>query len=114
MKCDTPPAQTRSWSWVDSASNRIEYREYLLGGRGCRSGMLTTLPLSYAIRPEIWTPRPAGTLWDSNGPAEELLCLYLYIWDKFYINKVNVHIRLRKIIYSKNRITELNDSENIL
>ena len=32
------------WPWVDSASNRIDYHGYLLGGKGGRCVGLTTLP----------------------------------------------------------------------
>ena len=34
---------------VDSASNRNEYQEYFLGGKGGRCVRLTTLPPSYAV-----------------------------------------------------------------
>ena len=39
---------------VDSASNRNEYQEYLLGGEGSRCIGLTTLPPSCADCHEIW------------------------------------------------------------
>jgi len=41
---------------IDSASNRNEYQEYFLGGKGGRWVGLTTLPLSYAHCLEIWDP----------------------------------------------------------
>ena len=47
---------------VDSASDRNEYQEYFLGGRGGRCVRLTTLPLSCADCLEIWEPKPPGTL----------------------------------------------------
>ena len=47
---------------VDSASNRNEYQEYFLGGKGGRCVGLTTLPPSCADCLEIWEPRPTGTL----------------------------------------------------
>ena len=39
---------------IDSASNRNEYREYFLGGKGGRCVGLTTLPPSCADCLEIW------------------------------------------------------------
>ena len=47
---------------VDSASNRYEYQEYFLGGKGGRCVGLTTLPPSCADCFEIWEPQPSGTL----------------------------------------------------
>ena len=47
---------------VDSASNRNEYQEYFLGGKGSRCIRLTTLPPSCADCLEIWEPQPPGTL----------------------------------------------------
>ena len=47
---------------VDSASNRNEYQEYFLRGKGGRYVRLTTLPPSCADCPEIWEPQPPGTL----------------------------------------------------
>ena len=44
---------------VDLASNRKEYKEYFLGGKGVG---LTTLPPSCADCQEIWEPQPPGTL----------------------------------------------------
>ena len=46
---------------VDSASNRNEYQEYFLEGKGTRCVGLTTLPLSCADCLEIWEPQPLGT-----------------------------------------------------
>ena len=46
----------------DSASNRNEYQEYFLGGKGGRCVGLTTLPPSCDDCLEIWGPQPAGTL----------------------------------------------------
>jgi hypothetical protein len=42
---------------VDSASNRNEYQEYILGVKGGRCIGLTTLPPSCADCLEIWEPR---------------------------------------------------------
>jgi hypothetical protein len=39
---------------IDSASNRNEYQEYFLGGKGGRCVKLTTLPPSRAECHEIW------------------------------------------------------------
>jgi len=47
---------------VDSASNRNEYQEYILGGKDGRYIGLTTLPPSCANCLEIWEPQPPGTL----------------------------------------------------
>jgi hypothetical protein len=44
------------------ASNRNEYQEYFLGGKGGRCVGLTTLPPSCADCLEIWEPQPPGTL----------------------------------------------------
>jgi hypothetical protein len=43
--------------WVVSASNRHEYQDYFLGGKGGRCVGLTTLPLSCADDLEIWEPQ---------------------------------------------------------
>ena len=45
-----------------SASNRNEYQEYFLRGKGGRDVGLTTLPPSCADCLEIWEPQPPGTL----------------------------------------------------
>jgi len=47
---------------VQSASNRNEYQEYFLGGKGGWWEMLTILPPSYADCLEIWESQPPGTL----------------------------------------------------
>jgi len=51
---------------VDSASNRNEYLEYYLGGKGGRFVGLA-LPSTCADCLEIWEPRPPGTLRASPG-----------------------------------------------
>ena len=43
---------------VIPASNRIEYQEYFLGGKGGLCVVLTTLP--YTDYLEIWEPQPPG------------------------------------------------------
>ena len=47
---------------LQSASNRNEYQEYFLGGKGGRCLGLTTLLPSYADCLENWKPQPPGTL----------------------------------------------------
>jgi hypothetical protein len=47
---------------VDSASNRNEYQEYFLGGKGGRCLVLTTLPPSCADCLEICEPQAPGSL----------------------------------------------------
>ena len=47
---------------VDSASNRNEYQQYFLGGKGGRCVGLTTLPPTRANCIEIWEPQLPGTL----------------------------------------------------
>jgi len=57
---------TQSWPHydpgVDSASNRNEYQQYFLGGKGGRCVGLTTLPPSCADSHEIWESQLPGTL----------------------------------------------------
>jgi hypothetical protein len=47
---------------VDLASDRNEYQEYFLGGKGGRYVALTTLPPSCVHCLEIWELQPPGTL----------------------------------------------------
>ena len=47
---------------VDSASNRNEYQEYFLEGKGGRCVGLTTLPHSRAYCLGIWDAQPPGIL----------------------------------------------------
>jgi len=47
---------------VDSASNRNEYQEYLLGGKGSWCIGLTNLSPSCADCLEIWEPHLPGAL----------------------------------------------------
>jgi hypothetical protein len=54
-------------SGIDSASNRNEYHEYFLGGKGGRCGRLTTLPPPCADCLEIWEPQPPGALTVCQG-----------------------------------------------
>ena len=52
---------------VVSASNRNEYQEYFLGGKGGRRVGLTTLPPSCTDCLEIWEPHTPGTLMACPG-----------------------------------------------
>jgi len=52
---------------VDTTSNRNEYQEYFLRGKGGRCVQLTTLPSSCAECLEIWEPQHPGTLWAYPG-----------------------------------------------
>jgi hypothetical protein len=47
---------------VESASNRCEYQEYFLGGKGGRCVGLTALPPSCADCLNIWEPQIPGAL----------------------------------------------------
>jgi len=47
--------------WLDSASNRNEYQEYFLGGKGGRCVGLETLPNLYADCIEMWEHQTPGT-----------------------------------------------------
>jgi hypothetical protein len=47
---------------VDSASNRNEYQDYFLGGKGGRCTGPTNLPHSYADCLKIWEFLPPGNL----------------------------------------------------
>jgi len=52
---------------VDSASDRNEYQEYFLVGKGGRCVELTTLPPSCSDCHKIWEPQPFETFWASPG-----------------------------------------------
>jgi len=52
---------------VNSASNRNEYQEYILWGKGSQCVGLTTLPPSCADCLEICEPQPPGTLRACQG-----------------------------------------------
>jgi len=54
-------------------SNRNEYQEFLLGGKGGRCVGLTTLPPSCADCLEIWELQPPGTFSTCNRPVQLLL-----------------------------------------
>jgi hypothetical protein len=64
---------------VDSASNRNEYQEYFLGGKGGRCLRLKILPLSYG---SIFLKSESLNLLEpteSSRPVMGLLYLYLYL-----------------------------------
>jgi len=54
---------------VTLASNRNEYQEYFLAGKGRRCVGLANLPSSHASCCEIWDPQPPGTLRACTGIA---------------------------------------------
>jgi len=57
---------------VDSASNRNEYQEHFLGGKGGRCVRLTTLPPTYAVVTKsgnLNPLEPSGPLRACNGTA---------------------------------------------
>ena len=61
--------------WINSASNRIEYQEYFLGGKSGWCIGLTTLPPSSANCFEICVPQPPGAL----RACTWIALLYLFI-----------------------------------
>jgi hypothetical protein len=61
---------------VHSGSNRNEYQEYFLGGKGGRCVGLTTLPPSCADCLEIWESQPLGTLRACQGPYRHCFIFY--------------------------------------
>jgi hypothetical protein len=71
----------RTCPGVDSASNRNEYQEYFLGGKGGRCVRLTTLPPSYAASLAIWEPQTPGT----PGPVQACTrIVYLFFTHIFH------------------------------
>jgi hypothetical protein len=72
---------------VDSASNRNEYQEYFLGGKGGRCVGLKTLPPSCADCLEIWEPDS----WNTQGlprPVMGFLDLYILVLKTTRYNSV--------------------------
>jgi len=65
---------------VDSASNRNEYHEYFLGGKGGQCIGLTTLPPSCADCLEIWQFQPLGTLRACPGLEWECFTFFSFLW----------------------------------
>ena len=77
---------TAGWHSVllsDSVSNRNEYQEYFLGGKGGRWVRLTNFPHSCADCLEIWEPQPAGTL--NACPDMYMNCFNLILESKYAI-----------------------------
>ena len=67
---------------VDSASNRNEYQEYFLSGKGDRCVGLTNSPPSCADCLETWEPQPPGTLMACPGLQWD--CFILIAGEYFY------------------------------
>ena len=74
---------------VDSASNRNEYQEYFLGGKGDRCVRLTTLPPSCAVvmkSGNLNFLEPSGPLQACNGTSLPLHTVYtvcaMYLFNK--------------------------------
>jgi hypothetical protein len=57
-----PDGVTEIFLSVGSASNRNEYQEYFLGGKGSWCVRLTIVPPSCTDCLQIWEPQPPGTL----------------------------------------------------
>jgi len=83
---------------VDSASNRHEYQEYFLGGKGGWCVGLTTLPPSCAGCLEIWESQSPGTLracpglsWDCFTFLYELLNTILY--ENISVKVLNMYLK---------------------
>jgi len=78
---------------VDSASNRNEYQEYFLGGKGGRCVWLTTLSLSCADCLEIWQPQPPGTFRAFSRPVMGLLFFFIFhCLDRLPLDDGNVRM----------------------
>jgi hypothetical protein len=58
---------------VESASNRQEYQEYFLGGKGSQCTVLKTSPPSCTDFLAIWVPQPPEALKSWKGIAFALL-----------------------------------------
>jgi hypothetical protein len=79
------------WNFNESASNRNEYQEYFLGGKGSRCVGLTTLPPSCADCLEVWKPRPPATLRACPG-------LYRDSFTFYYTNKTHTHTHIHNAL----------------
>jgi hypothetical protein len=64
---------------VDLASNRNDYHEYFLGGKGSQFVGLTTLPPAHANCLEMWEPQPPGTHRACTGIALHLTNMVLTV-----------------------------------
>jgi hypothetical protein len=65
---------------VDSASNRNEYQEYILGVKGGRCLGLTALPPLCADCLEIWEPQPPGAQRACPGIYKGCFTLHFFPW----------------------------------
>ena len=63
---------------VDSTSDRNEYQEYFLDGKGGRFVRLTTSPLSCADCLNIWAPQPPGTVRACSSPVQGVIYLCVF------------------------------------
>jgi len=69
---------------VDSASNRNEYREYFMGGKGGRCVRLTTLPPSCAVVTKSGNLNflePSGPVQACNGASLNFYKYYVRVWE---------------------------------
>jgi hypothetical protein len=66
--------------WEVALSNRNEYQEYFLGGKGGQCVGLTTLPPSCAYWLEIWEPQSPGILQACDRPEQGWLHLLHKKW----------------------------------
>ena len=74
------------WPWGDSFSNRNEYQEYFLGGKGGRCVRLTTLPPSCAVVTKSGNlnfPETSGPLQACNGTDLPLPFIYTMVQYKW-------------------------------
>ena len=77
-------------SGVDSVSNRNEYQEYFLGGKGGRCVGLTALPPSCV--------EYSSTFWNPQGLSRPVMgLLYLYM----------LNIKLREILEAYEKLLEI-------
>jgi hypothetical protein len=74
--------------WLDTASNRNEYQEYILGGRGGRCVGLTTLPPSFSDYLEIWG---TSTCWNPVGLSRAVMGIALLL-SLIFTYTVNFHL----------------------
>jgi hypothetical protein len=65
-------------SGILSASNKNEYQEYFLGGKGGRYVGMAILPPLCVDCIEIWWFHPPWTLLVCNSPAERIIYLHLF------------------------------------
>jgi hypothetical protein len=74
---------------VDSALNRNEYQEYLLGDKGGQCIGLTTIPPSCAGCPAVWEPEPHGIFRACPGLYRHCLTFYskFFMWSNEQITQ---------------------------